>query len=341
LTERLFTMSNLTGDSLRVAAQNHLSTRMSGNPLFAGWYADPEIHCFNGRYYIYPTGSASFEKQHVFECWSSDDLTNWKHEGVILDLDDVLWSTQYAAWAPSCAQSPLDGKFYLYFSAGDGAGIGVAVSDSPAGPFRDAIGMPLVREYYFGAQPIDAHCFVDDDGQSYLLWGGHGKCVIVPLTPTMRAFHRAPREITPSKDYVEGPFMIRRNGLYYLMWSEGSWTDHSYLAAYGVAKHPLGPFQFAGKILENHPEIANGAGHHSVMLLPGTQDDWVICYHRRPLDACEDHHRVVCLDRLTFRSDGSIAPVTLTNEGVPAHSAALAEPFTPGRWARGVNWKSW
>ncbi len=293
--------------------------RRSGNPLFPEWYADPEIHCFRGRYYIYPTTSRDFADQAFFECWSSDDLTNWKNEGVILDFKDVPWSTNYAAWAPSCAEK--NGKFYLYFSAGDGAGLGVAVSDSPAGPFKDAIGRPLVGYYPHGAQPIDAHCFLDDDGRAYLYFGGHRHCVVAPLTQTMCAIHRDFREITPSPDYVEAPFMVKRRGRYYLMWSEGDWGSHTYLAAYAIGNTPFGPFEYAGKVLENNPEVAEGAGHHSVMLLPGTEDDWVICYHRRPLGARDPNHRVVCLDRLIFREDGTIAPVTLTNTGIPAHPA--------------------
>lgn len=297
------------------------TSRFSGNPLFSGWYADPEIHCFAGRYYLYPTTSRSYDQQIDFECFSSDDLTNWKPEGVILRLEDVRWSTNFAAWAPSCAQSPRDGKFYFYFSAGDGAGLGVAVSDAPTGPFHDGIGRPLVGHYPHGAQPIDAHCFVDDDGRAYLYFGGHNKCVMAPLTPTMQAFNRDFRDITPSQNYVEGPFMIKRNGLYYLMWSEGGWADSTYLAAYGVADTPYGPFEYAGKILENNPEIAFAAGHHSVLRLPGTVDDWVICYHRRPLEESDGNHRVVCLDKLEFRADGSIAPVVLTHSGVAAHPA--------------------
>jgi hypothetical protein len=184
---------------------------MSGNPLFNGWYADPELHYFAGRYYIYPTTSRAPHEQASFECWSSADLTNWRNEGVILDFKDVPWSTNYAAWAPSCAEK--NGRYYLYFSAGDGAGLGVAVSDSPAGPFRDAIGRPLVSYYPHGAQPIDAHCFVDEDGRAYLYFGGHGHCVVAPLTPTMCAINRNFREITPSPQYVEGPFMVKRRGV--------------------------------------------------------------------------------------------------------------------------------
>lgn len=301
--------------------------RFSGNPIFPGWYADPELHLFQGpdgqlRYYVYPTTSADFSDQASFECWSSSDLTNWSNHGVILDFKDIPWSTNYAAWAPSCAQSPRDGRFYFYFSAGDGAGIGVAVSDTPTGPFRDAIGLPLIRDYLFGAQPIDAHCFVDDDGRAYLYYGGHGHCVVAPLTPTMCAVHRAPREITPTPAYIEGPFMVKRRGTYYLMWSEGEWTDSTYLAAYGTSDSPLGPFEYRGRILENHPEVAQGAGHHSVLQLPGSDDDWVICYHRRPLGEKDGHHRVTCIDRLVFREDGSIASVVLTHKGVAARPAA-------------------
>jgi beta-xylosidase len=293
--------------------------RTSGNPLFPGWYADPEIHCFEGRYYVYPTTSRPYAEQTTFECWSSEDLTDWRNEGVILDFAAIPWTTQFAAWAPSCARSPHDGRYYFYFSAGDGAGIGVAVSESPAGPFRDALGIPLVSGYPHGAQAIDAHCFVDDDNRAYLYFGGHGRCVVAPLTPTLRAFNREFRDITPGPDYVEGPFMVKREGLYYLMWSEGGWGSDAYIAAYGVADNPYGPFAYGGKILENNPEVGKGAGHHSVLNLPGTGDEWVICYHRRPLGATARDHRVVCLDRLVFRPDGSIAPVTLTHEGVPAH----------------------
>ncbi len=291
--------------------------RLAGNPVFPGWYADPELHYFAGRYYIYPTGSMDFSDQCVFECWSSDDLTNWKNDGIILNLADVRWSTNYAAWAPSCAEK--NGKYYFYFSAGDGAGIGVATSDSPIGPFTDAIGIPLVGYYPHGAQPIDAHCFIDDDGQAYLYFGGHGVCCVAPLTPTLCAIHRNYRNITPSPDYVEGPFMVKRKGTYYLMWSEGGWGDSSYRAAYGMSDSPFGPFEYAGKILENNPDVALGAGHHSVLQLPGVDDEWVICYHRRPLDATLPHHRVTCIDRLVFRDDGTIEPVVLTVEGVPAH----------------------
>lgn len=287
---------------------------MSGNPIFDGWYADPEIHFFAGRYYVYPTYSALYENQTFFEVWSSSNLADWRNEGRILDFADVPWSTNRAAWAPSVAER--DGRYYFYFSAGDGAGIGVAVSDHPAGPFKDALGGPLVKEYHHGAQPIDAHAFIDDDGRAYLYYGGWKHAVVVELGADMISTVGEFREITPEL-YVEGPFMLKRNGTYYFMWSEGSWGDASYSVAYARSDSPFGPFVREGKVLESDPAIATSAGHHSVLQIPGT-DDWYIAYHRRPLTETDRDHRVVCLERMYFDAEGRILPVKLTTTGVEA-----------------------
>lgn len=277
------------------------------NPIFPGWYADPELHFFEGRFWIYPTYSAAYEEQTFFEAFSSADLKEWRNEGRILDFADVPWSTNRAAWAPSCAEK--DGRYYFYFSAGDGAGIGVAVADSPGGPFRDALGEPLIREYHHGAQPIDAHAFIDDDGQAYLYYGGWRHAVVVRLAADMIHTEGDFIEITP-ENYVEGPFMVKRNGVYTFMWSEGSWGDASYSVAYARSNSPFGPFVREGKVLESDPAIGNSAGHHSVLELPN--DEWLICYHRRPIDETARDHRVVCIDRMVFEPDGSIRPVVLT-----------------------------
>lgn len=275
------------------------------NPLFEGWWADPEIHFFEGRFYIYPTFSAEYEKQTFFDVWSSADLSDWRNEGRILDFADVPWSTNRAAWAPSCGHK--NGTYYFYFSAGDGAGLGVATSTHPAGPFKDALGEPLIKEYHHGAQPIDAHVFTDDDGKSYLYYGGWRHAVVVELGEDMISTVGEFREITP-ENYVEGPFMLKRNGIYYFMWSEGSWGDATYSVAYARSDNPFGPFVREGKVLQSDPEIGTSSGHHSVLQIPGT-DDWYICYHRRPLTETARDHRVTCLDPMFFAEDGSIVPV--------------------------------
>ena len=288
---------------------------MSGNPIFPGWYADPEIHVYEGRYYVYPTYSAPYEKQTYYEAFSSPDLVHWHREGRILDFKDVPWSTNRAAWAPTVIFR--DGTYFMYFSAGDGAGIGVATSKKPGGPFKDALGKPLIKDYINGAQPIDAMAFLDDDGQAYLYYGGWKHANVVKLSKDMLHTEGEFKEITP-EGYVEGSFMMKRKGEYIFMWSEGGWTNSTYGVAYARAKSPFGPFKRIGKILGGDPAVGKGAGHHSVIQLPKS-NDYVICYHRRPLEENDANARQVCLDKLIFDKDGNIEPVKITFEGVKAH----------------------
>ena len=124
------------------------------------------------------------------------------------------------------------------------------------------------------------------------------------------------KEITPP-GYVEGSFMVKRKGVYYLMWSEGGWTGPDYSVAYAMGPSPTGPFKPMGKILSQDFKIARGAGHHSVVNVPGT-DDWYIAYHRRPLDQTSGERRQLAIDRMIFNADGTIAPVKMTNDGVAA-----------------------
>ena len=111
--------------------------------------------------------------------------------------------------------------------------------------------------------------------------------------------------------------MLKRNGQYYFMWSEGSWTGDDYRVAYGIADTPFGPFERIGTILEQDPAIATGAGHHSVIQVPGT-DEWYIVYHRRPIPTQGPNHRVTAIDRMYFNADGTIQAVRMTDEGVAA-----------------------
>lgn len=170
-----------------------------------------------------------------------------------------------------------------------------------------------------GAQPIDQFAFRDRDGQHYLIYGGWRHCNIARLKDDFRGFDPFPdgtvfKEITP-EGYVEGPFLFLRGGKYYFMWSEGGWTGPNYSVAYAIADSPLGPFKRIGKILQQDPQVATGAGHHSVIKLPG-QDVYYIVYHRRPLGETDGNHRVTCLDRMEFDEQGFIKPVKITVEGV-------------------------
>jgi beta-xylosidase len=293
----------------------------AGNPVFPGWYADPEGVIFGSRYLIYPTYSARYEQQVFLDAFSSDNLNNWQKHSRILDTASVKWAKK-AMWAPSVIEK--EGRYFLFFGANDiqndreQGGIGVAVSDKPEGPFEDHLGKPLVDKFHNGAQPIDQFVFKDKDGQYYLIYGGWKHCNIARLNNDFTGFIPFPdgsvfKEITPDQ-YVEGPFMFIRNGKYYFMWSEGGWTGPDYSVAYAIADSPLGPFKRAGKILQQNSAVATGAGHHSIIQHP-QKDLWYMVYHRRPLGETDRNHRVTCIDEMKFRGD-SILPVEITFEGV-------------------------
>ncbi len=297
----------------------------SGNPLFPGWYADPEAIIYGDRYWIYPTFSAEYEKQVRFDCFSSPDLVHWEKHENILDTADVRWARR-AMWAPGVLEK--DGKYYLFFAAndvheGETGGIGVSVADRPEGPYRDLTGKPLINQIINGAQPIDQFVFRDTDGSYYMIYGGWRHCNVVRLNDTFTGLVPLPggdlfREMTP-EGYVEGPVMFRRNGKYYFMWSEGGWTGPNYKVAYAISGNMFGPWKRIGTILQQNRDVATGAGHHSVVNIPGT-DEWYIIYHRRPLSETSAHHRVTCIDRMEFDDKGFILPVEITFEGVTSRS---------------------
>ncbi|RSK45389.1 glycoside hydrolase family 43 protein [Hymenobacter rigui] len=298
-------------------------TELSGNPILPGWYADPEAVIFGRQYWVYPTYSAPYNQQVFMDAFSSPDLVHWTKHPRILDTTSVKWA-QRAMWAPAVVQK--DKRYFLFFGAndvheGEVGGIGVAVADRPEGPFRDYLGKPLIGNIHNGAQPIDQFVFQDPGGQYYIIYGGWSHCNIARLKPDFTGFLPFPdgtiyKEITP-QNYVEGPIMFRRQGKYYFMWSEGGWTGPDYSVAYAVADSPLGPWQRVGKVLQQDAAVATGAGHHSVVQVPGT-DEWYIIYHRRPLSETDQNHRVTCIERLYFDSQGRIQPVKLTQRGVAA-----------------------
>ncbi len=294
---------------------------LAQNPIIKGWYADPEITYMNGKYYIYPTFSAKYEDQVFMDAFSSKDLINWTKHPRIIDTAEVKWAKK-AMWAPAIIEK--DKKYYLFFAAndvheGEIGGIGVAVADKPEGPFKDLLGKPLINEIKNGAQPIDQFIFKDKDGQYYMIYGGWGHCNIVKMKDDFTGIvpfedGTIYKEITP-KGYVEGPIMFIRDGKYYFMWSEGGWTGPDYRVAYAVSNSVFGPFERIGTVLQQDPNIATGAGHHSVVKVPG-KDEWVAAYHRRPLGEKSAHSRVVCLERMYFDEKGHIKPIVITNKGL-------------------------
>ncbi len=287
------------------AGQRKNDPLIAPKPVLPGVFADPHIAVFGNTFYIYPTtdGTENWMSTY-FTCWSSKDLVSWKNEGTILDFKKDLSWAEYRAWAPAIAYR--NGKYYFYFSANQN--IGVAVADKPTGPFKDPLGKPLVAKGSVNAQVIDPMVFVDDDNSAYLYFG-QGTCNMVKLNDDMISFDKD-KIITIKPDgYNEGAFVFKRKDKYYLMWSEYDTRDPRYSVAYAMADAPLGPYvKVAGDPVLKGNGLVKGAGHHSVVQLPG-KDEWYIAYHRFKIPDGNGYNRETCISPMRFDETGKILPV--------------------------------
>jgi len=288
----------------------------TNNPVLPGLTADPQIAEFDGVFYIYPTsdGFASWAST-SFHVYSSTNLVKWTDRGVILDLaKDLTWATQYA-WAPGIAR--VNGTYFLYFCAAQQ--LGVATSTSPTGPFKDALGHPLVTTRQYGPQSIDPYLFTDDDGTHLLYFGsGTGGLRVVKLNADMISFAGTPADISPSgaSGVLEGSGMFKRNGSYYLYWSEGDTRTATYQMAYARASSATGPFKRTGVIVQQDTaQGILGPGGGTVLAFPA-RDEYDLVYHRFKIPGGDGTHREVCIDPMTFASDGTIAAIKPSLKGL-------------------------
>lgn len=322
----------LLGLSLPMAAKQ----KKAVNPILPGFHADPEVMYSNKtkRYYIYSTtdGTPGWGGW-TYYCFSSKDLKKWKNEGVVLDAksDQIPWAIGNL-WAPAIQEVKVgknEYKYFLYYSANpkenDKKKIGVAVSDSPTGPFVDH-GSPIVSNSPTGrGQQIDVDVFIDPVSKKPYLYWGNGYMAGAELEDDMVTVkENTIKVLTPKggtlKDYAfrEGTYVIYRNGIYYFMWSVDDTGSPNYHVAYGTAKSPLGPIEVAKEpviLIQRPDQEIYGPAHHSVLQIPG-KDEWYIVYHRINKDYLHDKpgiHREVCIDKLEFNADGTIKPVVPTN----------------------------
>ncbi len=297
------------------------------NPVLEGYYADPDIIWSekNKKYYMYPT-SDGFDSWSgtYFKTFSSENLKDWKDEGVILDLKkDVSWADRNA-WAPTITEKKVKGKYkyYYYFTAAQK--IGVAVADEPTGPFVDS-GKPLIDfrpEGIKGGQEIDPAVFTDPKtGKSYLYWG-NSYLAVAELNEDMVSIKKNTlKTLNIDASFREGVFVIFRNGTYYFLWSEDDTRSENYRVRYATSQSPMGPLTIPGNnlILQKDPTLGiYGTGHNSVIQVPG-KDEWYIVYHRfsKPngikMGRAAGFHREVAIDKMEFNADGSIKPVVVTD----------------------------
>ena len=316
------------------AEPEHLAQSVH-NPVFPGLHADPEVLYSEqtGKYYIYPTTDGAFGwHNHDFKCFSSEDLVNWKDEGVILDLQDLDWGKEYA-WAPCIIEKKVgEGyKYYYYFVANKS--VGVAVADRPEGPYRDALGHALLSQEEIGApnQVIDPDVFRDPATGKYYLYWGNSYLWMAELADDMTSLvpgtmhELIPRSRIGEYHYLEGTYVFERNGLYYFMWSENITRSARYCIRYLISDSPV-EFVRNGQpakveeqiILQQDPSLQIfGTGHNSVLNIPGT-DKWYMVYHRftRPegikMGLSGGYNREICIDPMYFNPDGTIVPVKPT-----------------------------
>lgn len=310
-----------------------------GNPILPGFHADPEILYSNktGKYYIYSTtdGKPGWGG-YKYYVYSSSDLKEWKNEGVVLDAksDQISWANGNL-WAPAAIEvKQKDGnyKYFLYYSANPkekgGKKMGVAVADSPVGPFVD-FGKPIVEKSPVGwGQQIDVDVFIDPVSRKPYLYWGNGYMAGAELEPGMtQVKNETITVMTPKggslKDYAyrEAPYVFYRNGLYYFMWSVDDTGAANYHVAYGTSKSPLGPIEVAKDpivLIQDPQHEIYGTAHNSVIQKPGT-DEWYIVYHRINKDYIHHQpgvHREVCIDKMEFNADGTIKRVIPTHKGI-------------------------
>ncbi|MFF2093133.1 family 43 glycosylhydrolase [Paenibacillus sp. NPDC058174] len=290
----------------------------SGNPIFTSIFtADPSAHVWNdGRIYVYAShdifpsrGSDLMDKYHVF---SSDNMVDWVDEGQILSAADVSWGRPEGGfmWAPDAAYK--DGTYYLYFPHPSGTDwnntwkIGVATSNKPASDFT-------VQGYINGlpgSSFIDPAVFKDDDGSYYLYGGGGGNSYGAKLGSNMMSLDGPLKQFTELYDFHEASWVFKRNGIYYLMYSDNNPSGNQ--MRYATSSNPLGPWTNRGVILD--PVKNSGTSHGSIVEYKG---NWYMFYHNAEISS-NGTLRSVCVDQLYFNADGTIKKVVQTTDGVPA-----------------------
>lgn len=290
-------------------------------PILSGLYADPDLIKVKDIYYLYPTtdGYENWSGTEFF-VFSSQDLKHWKKENKILDLatEEVPWAIG-SAWAPCVGQK--DGMYYFYFCgkrSDNQSCIGVAVGESPIGPFR-AKEEPLITPEICKqagiqmSQAIDPSIY-EENGDIYLLFG-NGAAAIVKLKEDMINIDiDTMKNIEGAEGFREAITVLKRGDIYHFTWSCDDTGSENYHVNYGIAQNLYGPIAYQYTILEKCPKKdILGTGHHCILKEP-EEDAYFIAYHRfgTPLSDYpigKGFHREVCLNRILFGIDGKMKKI--------------------------------
>ncbi len=314
------------------------------NPIIQTIYtADPAPMVHDGVCYLYVDHYEdklvnNFFTMKDWRCFTSTDMVNWTDHGVVASLRNFKWATsgwgggfENGAWALQTIER--DGKWFMYCPL-QGRGIGVLVStNGPFGPFTDPTGKPLIGGKY---DSIDPTVFIDDDGQAYLCWG-NPRCWYVKLNKDMISYDtsigdhglvvydmtveafgkRSKTDAQRATTYEEGPWLYKRNSLYYLIFAAGPIPEH---IGYSIGPSPTGPWKYGGVVMPtegssftDHPGVVDYKGHTYLF------------YHNGALPGGGGFHRSGCVDEMKFNPDGSIVQMTMTKEG--AAPVATLNPY--------------
>ncbi|MFB5678868.1 family 43 glycosylhydrolase [Paenibacillus terreus] len=287
------------------------------NPILPVQYFVPDAEARqwkDGRMYIYGSYDLSgdtFWCSNEYRVFSSADLVNWQEHGVSFTSEDVPWHTgiiPLPLYAPDCIYK--DGRYYLYFCSADNSE-GVAVSDTPYGPFRDAVPVEGPHE-----DAIDPAVFVDDDGQAYIYWGQFN-CRGARLKPDMKSIDPATLNTNLINEeehgFHEGASLRKRNGIYYLVYTDIS-RGRATCIGYATSMTPLGPFKKRGIIIDNDGCDSETWNNHGS--LAEFNGNWYVFYHRS--SQASRYNRRVCVEPIFFNDNGSINEVEMTTQGVSA-----------------------
>ncbi len=290
-----------------------------GNPIIKHKYtADPGAMVYKGKVYLYtghdeaPKAQARYV-MHDWLCFSSPDMLTWTEHPSPLKATDFAWA-KGDAWASQVIER--NGKFYWYVAVEHktihGKAIGVAVADSPIGPFKDARGSAIITndmttEAKISWDDIDPSVFVDDDGQAYLFWG-NTTAHYAKLKSNMVDLEGPIQTITGLPRYTEAPWIHKRNGWYYLSYA----SEFPEKICYAMSRSINGPWQYKGII----NEIAGNSNTNHQAIINFKGKDYFIYHNGALTPDAGSYHRSVCIDYLYYNPDGTIKRVMMTTEGV-------------------------
>lgn len=310
-----------------IAASTLSVCAFADNPIIQTWYtSDPAPMVYGDTMFVY-TGhdedGASYYEMNDWKLYSSTDMVNWTDRGTVLSYKDFSWSEANAAWASQCIER--NGKFYYYVTTIPktiGArSVGVAVADHPAGPFKDALGKPLLSGSW---AYIDPTVYIDDDDQAYL-YLGNPTLYYVKLNEDMISYsgNAIGNEMTAaafgagsgtaSSSYTEGPWFYKRNNLYYMVYAAGGIPEH---IAYSTSTNPTGPWTYRGIIMKN--QGGSFTNHSGIVDFKNRS---FFFYHNGALPGGGGFTRSVAVDEFTYNADGTIPQFDMTTGSIekPIH----------------------